>query len=338
MVVGSRAVVGPHTAAALAAAFLGIITANARGQGMTAFDAPPPAHHGDRAHDPLRENHRHEHEQDDKVASVPAALRANLLEGWLDDWPHAHASRRGTPFVHTFGGEPAFLGRELFLDYSFTRGEEGTEMEIEAELEHAITRRIGIVVEAPYAVLDPDDATREHGIGDVAVAPRFLLLDYDRFLLAANVELSFPTGESKKGLGTGEAAISPSISTWHDLGMGLTLHTSLGVTHGFCSDDHALTWGSAVVCSIGLFGQIDPALSDDTARARLPSGLLSLIAEVRGEHPLSGEEKGSGSADWILGASYTITPHVEVRGALSLPAWSPSEFDQRVILGLVIHF
>lgn len=269
---------------------------------------------------------------------LPPPLGANLLEGWFDDWPHTHYSRRGTPFVHLFASEPAFMDRDFFLDYDFKKGEQGTVMEATAELEYTFTRRIGIVVEAPYAFLDPKDGDRENGIGDFKVSPRFLLLDYERFLLSGNLEFSFPTGDSEKGLGAGEGAINPSISTWLDLGKDFALHTNVGVEHGFRTDSDALTWGAALTYSIYLDGTPELIRSGGAVRAHFPSGLLNLIAEIRGGHPIDGDERGSGTAEWILGASYSITPHVEVRGALTFPAWNPREFDNGFIVSLIYHF
>lgn len=83
-------------------------------------------------------------------------INLDITEGWLDPWPHNHFSRKGTPFIHLFSLEPAFLDRDFFLDYRWASGSEGKEIEVEAELEWALTRRLGIVVEAPFARLSPD--------------------------------------------------------------------------------------------------------------------------------------------------------------------------------------
>ena len=72
--------------------------------------------------------------------SIPPPFGTSLTEHWLDPWPHTHFSRQGTPFVHLFLTEPAFLDRDLFLDYRIIRGADENEMELEAELEWAFTR------------------------------------------------------------------------------------------------------------------------------------------------------------------------------------------------------
>ena len=269
---------------------------------------------------------------------VPPALGLNLLDGWFDPWPHTHYSRRGTPNVHLFRNEPAYLDRDFFLDYTLKHGAEGMEMEVEAEVEYAFTRRIGIVFEAPYAFLDPDEGERENGLGDIAIAPRFLLVEFDRFLLSANAEFSFPTGDEDRGLGSGEAAINFSLSTWTDLGANFTLQTNAGIEHGLRTDSDALTWGGAVTYSFYIGSQPELLRAGGAVRSHFPAGLVNLIAEIRGEHPLDGDEKGSGTAEVIFGAAYSITPHVEIRGGLTFPAWNPREFDNGLIVGLIYHF
>ncbi len=258
----------------------------------------------------------------------PGALGADISRGWLDEWPHAHASRRGTFFVHTFANEPAFLGRDVLFDASFVTGDEGTEVELEAELEYALTRRIGVVVEAPFAFIDPRDGEAERGAGDVGLGPRFLLLDFDRFLLSANVGVSLPTGDSGRGLGAGEVTLAHSLSAWWDLGANVSVQGNAGVEHGLRSGTNTFVWGGAVAYSIVPSGAEE--------HGHVPEGLLSLIAEIRAEHPLDGD--GSGTGHWVLGGSWSATSRLDVRAGVMLPAWSPKEFDAGVIVGLIGHF
>lgn len=178
---------------------------------------------------------------------LPAALGANLLEGWLDEWPHAHYSRGGTPFVHLFASEPAFMDRDFFLDFALVNGKEGMEYEVEAEIEYALTRRIGIVIEAPYSYFDPDEGARENGLGDLAIAPRFLLLDYDRFLLSANIEFSFPTGDADRGFGAGETNLAPRSQ--HGLIRTRTSHLSLTTTSVFTMPFAGVLAGGALAAA-----------------------------------------------------------------------------------------
>ena len=89
----------------------------------------------------------------DHATSYPPPFDFSLTESWLDPWPHSHFSRRGTPFIHLFLTEPAFLDRDLFFDFGIARAGRENEMEMEVELEWAITRRLGLVIEMPYVFL-----------------------------------------------------------------------------------------------------------------------------------------------------------------------------------------
>ena len=158
-----------------------------------------------------------QYEQKQKVSALEP-LGFSLSGSWADPWPHRHFSTRNTPLIHSFGIEPAFLDRDLFLDTQFSSSEDGDELELEAEVEWALTRRIGMVFELPYAVMNPDTGKKVNGIGDLAIAPRFLLGETDRLKLSANMEVAFPSGGEDRDLGSGEFGLAPSISGWVDLG------------------------------------------------------------------------------------------------------------------------
>ncbi len=152
--------------------------------------------------------HDHEH------VSAPAS------GGFLEPYQHIHFSREGTPMVHSFGVEPAFLGRDLFLDYRYRSGDGLVENELELELEWAFTRRLGVIVEVPYLFEKEDGGASVDGFGDLAIVPRAILLERDRFILSSQIEVETPTGTN--GLG-GETAIAPGLLAWLDLGDWWTL-------------------------------------------------------------------------------------------------------------------
>jgi hypothetical protein len=129
------------------------------------------------------------------AVDLPEFVSRNTEQSWFGPWVHSHFSQRGTPFVHTFNLEPAFLGRDFFLSYFSTKGSAMREAELEAELEWAFTHRLGMVLEAPFVQLSPVGAKGDSGIGDVATAVRALFIEGETFLFAGNLELSFPTGD-----------------------------------------------------------------------------------------------------------------------------------------------
>lgn len=258
---------------------------------------------------------------------------------WLTPWPHSHFSERGTPFVHPFNIEPAFLGRELFLSYGSARGSEGDEAELEMELEWAFTRRIGMIVEAPLIQLDPNGANSESGVGDIATAARALLVESADFLLAGNLELSIPTGDEDLGLGSGEAIWAPSFSAWLDLGNWLQASVQIGTESGMASGDSELFYNAALAYIFQTHGVHNDTVPDRGHEgAHSPLGVTSGILEFNGRTALNGPGNGRSSAELLIGASYNLTNSFEVRGAFQFPVGGHQEYDSGFTIGAVYHF
>jgi len=202
---------------------------------------------------------------------------------------HGHFTRRGTPLVHLFLIEPAVLHRDLFLDYRIGNNVDGStdEQELETELEWSLTKRLGVIIEAPYLGLDPVVAPNTSGFGDLAVAGRAVLVDADTFFLSANLEVEIPTGDERRGLGRGETAISPTVTTWLDLGNWTALHGQFGPEIGLQSGDTELLYGLALTHSFQgpiLFGTHECSVHDDTEdhHEHFEPGFTSLILEMNG--------------------------------------------------------
>ncbi|MHA2065838.1 MAG: transporter, partial [Candidatus Thorarchaeota archaeon] len=174
-------------------------------------------------------------------------LGLDLTTGWLDKPLHSHFSPLGTPLIHPFRIEPAFANRDLLVDYNFYRKSDEDEHEIETEVEWPLTRRIALIAEVPYAFVNPEEGSSVNGIGDIGFGSRILLGEYERLLLAFNLEIETPTGDSDKGLGRGETAIAPSFSTWLDLDNGWTGHLQFGSEHEVSSSENELVFRAALV-------------------------------------------------------------------------------------------
>jgi hypothetical protein len=316
----------------IAFAALALLTAIAGGAGLARADEPAPAaeHAHPAAPDRIAESF--------VPTNYPRPFGLSLAEAWLDPWPHSHFSRRGTPFVHLFTVEPAFLDRDLFFDYRVARGDEEDEAELEVELEWALTRRIGLVVEAPIVQVNSEEGDTETGLGDVAIAPRVMLVDTDRFLLSANLEMSFPSGSESRGLGTGEAGLAPSLSMWLDFGHWVTASAQVGTEHGLESGDAELFYNGALTYSF-----LTPGLYRDRTHAELdhnhfPPGLANLIVELTGRTGLSGENDGRTTAEVLFGASYNFTESWEVRGGYQIPVGGQRDIDDGFVFSVIYHF
>ena len=304
-----------------------------------------------RAQDPHDDHDHDAHAEPDGHAEAHAAggTGLSLTEGWLEPWRHRDFSPRGTPFIHLFGLEPAFLDRDLFFDYVHAESAEGDaeESELGVELEYALTRRLGLVVELPVVSVNPDRGETETGLGDAAIAPRALLVETDRFLLSGNLELTVPTGSESRGLGGGEVAVAPSVSTWLDLGRWVTLSTQFGTEHGLETGDSelfytaALTWsfqGPDLLAAAGTGGGRAHDHAGHAPESHLPHGLTSLILEYTGRTVLSGDDRDRSTGEVLLGVSHTLNEHLEVRGAYQLPVGGPRDIDYAYVLSVILHF
>ena len=165
----------------------------------------------------------------------PEPFGLDWSRGWLEPAIHSHLNVRQTPYIHPFTAEPAFTRRDLVMNYSYRDVAEQNEHGLEAELEWAFTRRLGVIVEVPYTFVVPHEGTSINGLENVAVSPRVLLVEYGRFLLAGNLEIEIPTTDSERGLAENETALAPSLSMWADLGHWWTLRERQEITWTFQS-------------------------------------------------------------------------------------------------------
>lgn len=250
---------------------------------------------------------------------------------FLEPFEHRHHSRLGTPIVHSFGVEPAFTGRDIFGDYHFKKGDGITEHEFELELEWALTRRLGFIVEIPYVFQSEDGKASVDGFGDSAFVLRSILLEKDRFMLTSQIEITAPTGTSDLG---GETAIAPGFSAWFDLGNWWTLNTQVAIEHIFKDDVTELLFGLGLVKTLSLAGHF----TSDSHGHNLAAKLFNLHLEVTGSVNINGADEGTVNAEALLGLSYGINPNMDVRVGYLFPLSSSNDFDYGLVTGFIWHF
>ena len=267
-------------------------------------------------------------------ALVISALSASLstASDFLEPFEHIHLSKSGTPYVHSFGIEPAFTGRDLFIDHTYRVGNGIAEHESEIELEWAFTKRLGMIVELPYVWEDEEGEATGSGFGDLAIVPRALLIESERFLLTAQMEVVLPTGSSRFG---GETAIAPGIAMWNDLGKGWTLNSGIAIEHGFDADETELVYGVGLVKS---FGEHAANHADHSGHNHATAGLLHLHLEVTGSTPLNGDDEGDINLEGLLGVSYGLAAGFDIRAGYLFPLTTPRDFDKGFTGGLIFHF
>jgi hypothetical protein len=264
-------------------------------------------------------------------------LGFTLKGGWLSPSVHSHLSPRGTPYIHSFRVEPAFTRRDLLIDYNFRRVVGQDEHEIEAELEWALSRRLGLIFEVPYTCLRDDDGSVS-GFGNLAVSPRVLLVESETFLLAFNFEVESPTGNSNRGLAADEVALAPSLSTWIDLGRWWTVNAQAGVEQGLESHDSELFLRASLGHTLAMRDGHRNHRAEDHARHGLPPGFLSLILETDLAVGLAGDQDGDWLAEGIVGLYYGLWENVDVRAAYVFPLSESQELHSGLTAGFLWHF
>ncbi|MES2983018.1 MAG: hypothetical protein V4727_11950 [Verrucomicrobiota bacterium] len=262
---------------------------------------------------------------------------SNNESDFFAPFTHVHASKIGTPYVHSFGIEPAFTGRDLFIDHTFLNGQGFTEHESEIELEWAFTKRLGVIVEIPYIYEDIEGVGSAKGFGDIAIVPRVLLIERERFLLTAQVETVLPTGGSNFG---GDTAIAPGIAMWNDLGNNFTLNSIVSIEHGFDADETELVYGVGLVKSFG--GEHNDHTRDmcheHAHESSSTAGMLHLHFEVTGHTPINGPDDGDVNLEGLFGISYGVIENLDIRAGYLFPLTNPNAFDHGITTGLIFHF
>lgn len=287
----------------------------------------------------VRAGEEHDHAHHDHDHGIVETERAcfDLTTGWFAPWEHEHF-RNGVPLIHNFGLEPAFLGRELFADYVYASLEEGEEHEIELELEWALTRRIGMVLEQGYVFESPDGEADVDGWGDFAVVPRFVLADCDRCIISANLEVVAPTGSDEIGAGE-EWRLAPFLTTWCDLGNWWSLTTQSGLEFALDSDETEFFFGVGLAKALRIF---EPAGGpDDHGHGHeVPLGILSVLAELTGDAVVDGDpgEEGVFSLNGLVGVNYGTTSTWDVRAGYLFPLNAHSELEGGLTLGFIRRF
>lgn len=249
------------------------------------------------------------------------------------DYEHLHFSSSGAPIVHSFNIEPAFTGRDLFATYRHRNGDVVDEQELELELEWGFTQTFGVIIEMAGMRDDELGLPTREGWGDIAVVPRALLHESERFMLTGQVEIELPTGSH--GFGS-DTAIAPGLNAWLDLGDWWTLNSQVAVEHAFDHDRNELVFGFGLVKTIGSADTHSHCAEGHNHRDM--AGLFHLHFEVTGTMGLSGDEQGDTGMEGLIGLSYGLNSGVDLRCGYEFPLSSPSDFDHGVVAGIVWHF
>ena len=284
-----------------------------------------------------------------------AEARHRFFDELFDTWPDQHGSPCGTPYTHGLNVEPAYLDRDLLIDYRIGNNidDEADEQELTFELEWALSKRLGLILELPTISTNPFDGPTETGVGDMAFGTRMLLVNRNRFLLSTIIEVETPTGSAARGLGNGEAAIAPTVAWWLDLGNWLVFQGQFGPEVKLESGETELlyrfaftkSWEGPVLfhcqsCRSPSHHGRDTHSHDDhghEAPTHHGPGLFTLYLEPIGTSNLTDSDEGT-RFDMTTGISYSLTEKLELRTAVRFPLYRPSSLDSQFLFSVLRHF
>jgi hypothetical protein len=246
---------------------------------------------------------------------------------------HTHFSDLGAPYIHPFNFEPPQIHQDAFFIYKYTKNtiDGENEHEAEAHLDWSLTKRLGFVIGVPLLGLEDAAGTQSAGFGDLEIAPRAMLIESDRFILASNFFITVPTGDASRDLGAGETVLSPYFTTWHDLGNWNTLLINFGPDIGTKSGDKSMTYAfslSHAFCGPVLLEGDHGEEHDhegDGHQLHFPPGMTTVYLEMTGETELTGDERTF--VELMPGISYVLTEHAELRFGTLLPISRTQRFD-----------
>lgn len=213
-----------------------------------------------------------------------------------------------------------------FVDNS--TGEEEDEVHtLHFEAEYAFAPWVSLEIDIPYIFIRPEEGGTRHDFGSVEAAVKYAYLAFAEsgLLLGGGFELSIPTGDDKKGIGsshTGE--IEPFISAGFKFReLETVAFLAFGVPYNSQGDDEA-DW--EVEWDLSLLYHVTPR--------------LEALVEFDGEHVVGGEEDGVTILNMTPG--FTVAPfenHAFKLGAgVSFPLTHDDEYDVRVVVSLFYHF
>jgi hypothetical protein len=240
--------------------------------------------------------------------------------------------------IHSFRVEPAFTRRDVLVDYSLRNQSGLDEQEIAAEVEWPLSRRLGLIFELPYVFVDSDDEGAAEGFGNLAVSPRVLLAEYERLLLAFNLEVETTTGTTRGDIASDEVALAPSFSTWVDLDNWWALNAQSGIEYPTESGDSEFFFRSSLIHT---FGSQDNYESDHAHHEHghaSTHGLFSIILEADLALGLSGPGDGDWLAEGIVGVLVGLWPNADARVGYQFPLSRSQDLNSGVTAGLLWHF
>ena len=217
---------------------------------------------------------------------------------------------------------------EINGEYGHEEEDEVTEnaMEIAAALSYGINDDIDVVLGIPYQYVrteDQEETVDEDGLSDMSIETKWRFFEKDGLGLALKPGVTLPTGDEKKGLGSGKASYSLVVITTKEAAP-LTFHLNLGYTRNeykLEEDDEA---NRKDIWHLSLASEIQVADN------------LTAVANI-GTERNSDKESATNPAFILGGLVYSVSEDFDidfgVKGGLNKP-----ETDYTILAGMAGRF
>lgn len=242
-----------------------------------------------------------------------------------------HTSIEGYPFLHGIRTEIDFIERAFEFDLVRSRGADGglvDEWEFESELVWAINDRTILIVGAPLTFLDPVAGPSATGLGDMELGVQFMAFNGRRDLLFFALNMTAPTGNADRDLGSGHTTLEPTALWLHDFGRGTYFQSRFGWEVPLAVEDV----GGRFRYDLGLYHTL--ACTQEWRAFRF----LTPLIEANGITTLNGVDSGQTVLDLTTGLRWQVRKMDEAGVGWSFPVTGARDSDWQLILSYRRHF
>lgn len=234
------------------------------------------------------------------------------------------------PVPDMFRMESPFVEGNVRFDYMFTNAlaePAADESQFFTQLSYAFTKRLGVLVAAPYLIRDNFEQPNTSGFSDLEAGVRYVAIGpnhRDPFKLALGLNVVAPTGSVVQELGDGVTVLEPELLMYQRLGrldflvtqIALDIPTVSGESTGF---GYNIGYGNVI---------------DDASTSKLFQ-FPTAIFELNGATGVGGPEAGTTILDLTPGLRWFIGDRLIAGAAVSLPVTGPREFETQFIASLI---
>ena len=182
----------------------------------------------------------------------------------------------------------------------------------------------------------PGGAGNDAGLGDIELRPlKYALVNRPEFILTTATALTLPTGDERRGLGSGNTVLAQhlfldkAIGNWYG-GLNAGFESRVGGDSG-----SGIEYGAVLAYSF-----IEGTVASGIAAARpAQAWVLSMSLEMVREKRLSGADRGESASSLIPGIVFwRPASGWQLRAGVSIPRSTEREAERSILVQVSNHF